>query len=251
MICIIHRILCLSIFFMSAASVAGIQPGSTRVIYPAAKREVTLQIMNHATTPRLIQAWIDRGDSDAPTATSSPFFVTPPIPRINPDKSQTLRITFIGGDVPGDRESVFWLNILELQPKTVNQKTEKNSVVQFSIRTKLKVFYRPEGLPGKPKDAFNQVRWHAIRGDKGTWLECDNKSVFNVSFQDIQRSGATSHSNKTIHGMCPAKVSARFDISNLSLEDDTKLSITTINDYGGFNIYDINYEQPETKGIKR
>lgn len=125
MICIIHRILCLSIFFMSAASVAGIQPGSTRVIYPAAKREVTLQIMNHATMPRLIQAWIDRGDSDAPTATSSPFFVTPPISRINPDKSQTLRITFIGGDVPGDRESVFWLNILELQPKTVNQKTEK------------------------------------------------------------------------------------------------------------------------------
>lgn len=37
MMSIIHHILCLGLFFISATSVAGIQPGSTRVIYPAAK----------------------------------------------------------------------------------------------------------------------------------------------------------------------------------------------------------------------
>lgn len=95
--------------------------------------------MNNAATPRLIQAWIDRGDSDPRTDTvPSPFFVTPPISRIGSHKGQTLRIAFIGGNVPSDHESVFWFNILELQPKYTEQKAEKSNVVQCSIRTPAK-----------------------------------------------------------------------------------------------------------------
>lgn len=243
MMCIILRILCLAVFFMSAASVAGIQPGSTRVIYPAGKREVTLQMINNATTPRLIQAWIDRGDRDTRSDTApSPFFVTPPISRIEPNKGQTLRIAFIGGNVPSDRESVFWLNILELQPKSAGQKAEKSNVVQFSIRTRLKVFYRPEGLPGKPGDAVNHLRWRAEREGKDTWLACENSGVFNVSFQDIQIEGNTPSPGNPIHGMCPAKGHARFQVSDVTTAHNGKITLISINDYGGFENKEYEYK---------
>lgn len=248
MMSFIHRILCLGLFFISAASVAGIQPGSTRVIYPAAKREVTLQIMNNATTPRLIQAWIDRGDSDSPASASSPFFVTPPISRIDPGKGQTLRITFIGGDVPSDRESVFWLNILELQPKTVGQKAGGNNVVQFPIRTRLKVFYRPEGLHGAPEDAINEVRWRVIPAGHNTILECENSTVFSISFQNIQLQGTPSHSQNPIHGMCPAKGSAQFLIPGAPSTKNGNMTVTEINDYGGFKEHRTHYSVKNTSG---
>jgi chaperone protein EcpD len=38
--------------------------------------------------------------------------------RLNAEKGQSLRIRFTGGKVPQDRESVWWLNVLEVQPKT-------------------------------------------------------------------------------------------------------------------------------------
>lgn len=66
------------LLFISSAH-AGILINSTRVIYPAASSEVTLGMTNNATTPRLIQSWIDDGDADAsPGKISVPFVVTPP-----------------------------------------------------------------------------------------------------------------------------------------------------------------------------
>ena len=35
----------------------------TRVIYPSDAREVSLQLSNNGTTPSLVQAWIDDGNS--------------------------------------------------------------------------------------------------------------------------------------------------------------------------------------------
>lgn len=241
MIHIITRGLILCLFFLSQMSLAGIQPGSTRIIYPAEKREVTLQIMNNAATPRLIQTWIDRGEQNSqPQTATSPFFVTPPISRLDPDRGQTLRIAYIGGDAPTDRESVFWLNILELQPKSKAQMEEKNNVVQFSIRTRIKVFYRPQGLPGRPEEAIDQVSWRIEHEGKDTLLECENASAFNVSFHDI-RLGKNPLPNKDpIHGMCPAKGKAKFKTQDLIAAINQPITVVTINDYGGFEEHEIN-----------
>ncbi|WP_354692796.1 molecular chaperone [Phytobacter sp. RSE-02] len=214
------------VLFLPSAQ-AGILIDTTRIIYPADKQEVTLNITNNANTPRLIQAWVDSGDPDTNADNANvPFIVTPPIFRIDATKRQTLRIMYTGGKVPQDRESVFWLNILEIQPKTLAQKEKANDYVQFSIRSRLKLFYRPKGLSGSPEEAVSTLRWRVVHGG----VECINPSPFNVSFHKMSLSTASEKDNEYQHGMCQAKGTTVFSFQEKVNE---KIFFTTIDDYGG------------------
>lgn len=225
-------LLCITLFFINCAC-AGIQIDSTRVIYPAAKREVTLSMVNDAHSPRLLQSWIDNGDPDMrPDTAILPFIVTPPVFRLDPGKGQTLRIVFTGGDIPKDRESVYWLNVLEIQPKPAGKKEGIDNFMQFSVRTRLKIFYRPQGLPGSQQESVGQLRWRLVSADKGHALECDNPSAFNVSFNDVRLKGVTESEAEKQNGMCPAKGKKIFRVGG---RPGGKVALTTIDDYGGYH----------------
>ncbi|WP_457975879.1 fimbrial biogenesis chaperone [Enterobacter sp. SA197] len=223
------------IFVASVTSAqAGIQINATRVIYPASKKEVTLGITNEADTPRLLQMWIDSGNPDArPESAKIPFLVTPPISRIDPGKGQTLRIIFTGGVLPADRESVFWLNILEVQPKSGVSK-ENSDRIKFTVRSRLKVFYRPTGLPGSQGDAAAQLRWRLISQGKGYALECDNPTAWNVSFHDVRLKSASAVADAKQNGMCPAKGKKLFPVKEVMAPRSGRVLFTTIDDYGGY-----------------
>lgn len=218
----------------STAALAGIQMDGTRVIYPAARKEVTLGINNHADTPRLIQAWMDNGDPDVQPGTDVvPFIVNPPIFRLDPGKGHSLRIHYTGGTLPQDRESVFWLNVLEINARPGVETRESHSRIAFPVRSRLKVFYRPAGLPGSPKAAVGQLRWQAVAGG----VECDNPSAWNVSFNQVALKG-TPVSEDTPTGMCPAKGKATFGVKT---PPGGTLALSSINDYGGYDASEANY----------
>jgi P pilus assembly chaperone PapD len=81
-----------SVFAVSTAQAEIILHG-TRVVYPSDAREVTLQVSNNGSKPSLVQAWIDDGDpKSTPDQSKVPFMITPPISRVDPTKSQSLRI---------------------------------------------------------------------------------------------------------------------------------------------------------------
>lgn len=50
---------------------AGIVIYGTRVIYPADKKEVLVQLMNQGNRSSLVQSWIDDGDSSLPPEKNS------------------------------------------------------------------------------------------------------------------------------------------------------------------------------------
>jgi P pilus assembly chaperone PapD len=114
---------------------AGIQLNGTRVVYPANEREVSLGLVNDGTEARLVQSWVDSGDvRERPEDSKAPFIITPPMTRVDPGKGQTLRIIFSGTTMPQDRESVFWLNILEILqnlPKNIMTKVKTMSRWQY------------------------------------------------------------------------------------------------------------------------
>lgn len=229
---------CFVLLFLSCAR-AGIQIDSTRVIYPAAKREVTLSMVNEADSPRLLQAWIDNGDPDMrPDAVIVPFIVTPPVFRLDPGRGQTLRIVFTGGDIPQDRESVYWLNVLEVQPKPTGKKEGTSNFMQFSVRSRLKIFYRPQGLTGSPQEAVGHLRWRLVSADKGHALECENPSAFNVSFNDVRLKGVAEQEAEKQSGMCPARGKIIFPVKGTP---GGKVAFITIDDYGGYNENDATY----------
>ena len=137
--------------FSPATVQAAVVIAGTRVVYPASEREVTINLTNKGATPLLVQSWLDEGDTKAkPENISVPFTLSPPMFRMNPAKGQTLRLLATPDAVeklPKDKESVFWLNVMEIPPKPQGEAANEN-MMQLAFKTRIKVFYRPKGLKG-------------------------------------------------------------------------------------------------------
>ena len=147
-------------------AMAGVVITGTRLVYPASQKEITVKLNNNGSKPALVQAWVDTGDvQSSPTSSKAPFLLSPPVSRIDPSKGQSLRLMFTGASLPANKESVFWFNILEIPPKAEGP-VEMN-VLQMAFRSRIKIFYRPDGLPGSPSDAPQQVQWKVIADGAG------------------------------------------------------------------------------------
>lgn len=165
-------------FILTAPALAGIVITGTRVIYPAGEREVTVKIDNRGDKPVLAQSWVDDGDPDAtPETAKAPFTITPPVNRINAGKGQTLRLMYTGEPLPTDKESVFWLSVLEVPP--LNK--EKQNQLQMAFRSRIKIFYRPAGLSGNANQAGQSVTWKKVKGG----VEGTNPTPYYVSLANI------------------------------------------------------------------
>lgn len=221
---------------------AGVIIDTTRVVYPAKNKEVTVRLDNKGQKPALIQVWMDDGDDNAtPDKIDLPFTLTPPMFRMDPAKQQAVRMAFIGESLPADKESLFWFNMLEVPPKGVKKDGEGNdrNLLQFAFRTRIKVFYRPSGLPYDVNDAPSKLTWKLVTADKGYALEVDNPSPYYVSFEKVElRDGehayARSHSDDVKNNMAAPGSKLRFPLPDLKSMPaaGAQVEFTTINDYG-------------------
>lgn len=163
---------------------AAIQITGTRVVYPAKEAEVTVKVTNAGQRPTLIQNWIDAGDPNvSATNAKAPFTINPPVARIDPGKSQTLRVSFIQSPLPENRESLFFLNVKEIPPKPDAQQSDW---LQLAFRSRLKLFFRPASLHGSVHDALPQLRWQLIRENGAPALRVDNPTPFYVTFAAVE-----------------------------------------------------------------
>ncbi|AOY93697.1 hypothetical protein BKK79_19215 [Cupriavidus sp. USMAA2-4] len=130
----------------------------TRLVFPGNARDVSLQIQNSGNAPALMQTWIDDGRADLPPdRVTTPFMVTPAVSRVEPDSGAVLRISRLRDDLPQDRESVYWINVVDVPP---TPKTTQRDFVLLSFRTRIKLFYRPAPLV---------TREVSVAGDRLTW----------------------------------------------------------------------------------
>lgn len=163
------------------AAHAGIVLYGTRVVFPADQAEVTLKISNEGDRPALVQAWLDRGDeAQAPSGIDVPFVLAPSLTRLEPGGQQTLRILHSGQALPADRESLFWINVLDIPPKDHDQVQDDSSgSLALAFRTRIKLMYRPKGLPGRAQEAPEQLQWSIATDDSGhPVLRASNASAY-------------------------------------------------------------------------
>jgi len=131
----------------------------SRVVLSAGETEATVRVRNEEDGPVLVQAWINDLDGDAlPEQASSPFLVTPPLRRLDPDQSLSLRIRLLAmSTLPGDRESMYWLNVVDLPGEVAH--APQDPTVSIIVRSRIKLIYRPAALAAPlPKDA-KALRW--------------------------------------------------------------------------------------------
>lgn len=165
-----------SLLLLSSVASAGITVAGTRLIMDAPAQEASIAVGNPDAQDVMIQSWLESGDG-ATASADLPFALTPSLGRLAAGKQQMLRIFYQGQGLPTDRESVFWLSVQEIPPKPEDENT-----LQLAVRQRLKVFYRPAGLPGTPEAAAQQIQWRLIDHAGRPALEARNASAYHVSF---------------------------------------------------------------------
>jgi chaperone protein EcpD len=214
---------------------AGIILNGTRVIYPAKAKEISVRLTNDdAKAPRLIKAWIDGGlEGQAIEMIDAPFTLTPPVARVEPKQGQTLRIAYDRTPLSADHESLFWLNVLEVPPDTSG--ADQNTL-QFAFRTRVKMFFRPDGLPGKVSDAPGKLTWRVATADGHRYIVVHNPTAYHVSFQSVALRTAGKELESAETGMAAPGGDARFALPDDAhpVQADTLVAFKTIDDFGAF-----------------
>ncbi|NUU66281.1 molecular chaperone [Enterobacteriaceae bacterium BIT-l23] len=174
----------LALLLATGSSWANIVINGTRVIYPEKSKEVIVQLVNNGDDPSLVQSWIDDGDiNSTPETARVPFLLSPPVVKVSGHNGQQLRIKKLPAALPDDRESVFYLNVLDIPPVPENLKNQ--NTVQLAIKSRIKLFYRPSSLRGSLDDALTKME---IRSE-GREVQLVNNSPFHITVANIATSG--------------------------------------------------------------
>ncbi|GJG98153.1 molecular chaperone [Cupriavidus pauculus] len=209
---------------------ASIVISGTRVVYNAGDRETTIKLTNEGKSPSLAQVWIDKGEeNEAPSSIDAPFMVSPPIARIDPGTAQTLRIAYTGEALAQEVETVFWLNVLDIPPKS-DEGAHGANKIQLAFRSRIKLFFRPSAIRGRSIDAPDTVQWKLVPGG----IEAKNPSAYHVSFAAIEVAGGNGIMKARDGGMVPPGGTKVFPLEGVISDGPAvKVRFHAINDYGG------------------
>ena len=207
----------------------------SRIIYPSTAGSVDVQLKNNDDFPYIVQTWFDDGDIDAAPNQSRgiPFVATPPVFRIQGKNGQIVRIAATGNqNLPQDRESVYWFNILQIPPSNLEGTENKNRML-IMLRTRVKLFYRPAAL-SQPTEQLKNLKVRLLWNNRqGVGVEIANPQPWFVSITDITVTAGGQ--KRTIHADMVNPFSQRtFWLSAMknSPKGSGTVLLTVVNDQG-------------------
>ena len=207
----------------------------TRVIYPGAQKEVSVQLTNKGQRPALVQVWIDDGQS-GPTDSNAPFIITPPLARMEGGKGQVIRVMQTPAQMPSDKESLFWFNVLEIPPKMSPE--EGQNIMRYAVKTRIKLIYRPQGLPGDAIEAPQQLQWSIDQSaGNGLVIKAHNPTPYYVNFSSmgLQLNGGAIQKHPMGSGRVAPGETATFRFAGMPAHPsgELKVALTALSDLGG------------------
>lgn len=166
---------------------ADLKVNATRVVYQDGSATASnVRVHNIGKGASLIQAWLDSGDSDLPLEQlRAPLLVTPPIFRLDAGGNRDLQIRAADTSrLPKDRESLLWLNILDVPSRQTA--ADQQQSLEFAMRWRLKVFHRPSGLTGSTDSAAAGLQWRLYTDTQGhRLLQAVNATPYYVSLAQL------------------------------------------------------------------
>ena len=204
----------ISLFTLINTAYAGVIIGGTRVIYSEGNKDVSISVENPDKIPYLIQSWIDGIDEKK----QSDFTITPPLFRLNPEKTNALRIFLTENKLPQDKESLFWLNI-----KTIPATERTENSLQIAFKTQMKLIYRPSIFKNVN---FEEEQKKLTWSKSGKMLSVNNPTPYYMNFQSITFNG------KKVNDVSYAAplTTTTFEINDMATRGTIKWEV--INDYG-------------------
>lgn len=228
---LLHGLLLLGSLLFATAHAAIVISG-TRVIYPSDQKEVTIKLDNTQDAPLLIQSWIDDGSPQStPETSNAPFIMTPPIARVDGHQGQTLRVRYTGKKtLPHDKESVFWLNVLEVPPSS----NDGQNKLKIAFRSRVKLFYRPQALAMEQEQAAN-IKWRLIKKSGVLYLEGFNPTPYYITISSAKVKSVAVELNLENSMIPPGERRALKFNGAFTPTNDMQVAFSTVNDYGALN----------------
>lgn len=198
----------------------GLTLSGTRLIYDATKKEASINLQNQGKSPpQLVQSWVSDKDKGIKNI---PFIITPPVSKLSPNATATIRAVHVGGNtpLPDDRESLWFLNVRAI-PAT--EKKDKPSRVTIATQNIIKLIYRPAGLTsvgaGKAGESLKVSAETA-------GVRFSNPTPYVVTLTGVSINGKPVERPGTIEPR--GSLTLPFDGGN-----PAQVSWRTINDFGG------------------
>ena len=193
----------------STSAPTGISFNVMRVIYPqSAKGGVTFTINNNSDQPYLVQSLVrpvdyQTGDVDLKQHKPMPFIMTPPLARFDSRSQMTLRIRRAGGELPDDRESVFFLSVKAIPSQ---QKEPLPGRMAVTVVSNIKLFWRPKALAERVvADVADQIRFRR----EGNMLIASNPTPYWLTFSSL-KVGNIALDKPALRMMVPPKGQQRY-----------------------------------------
>lgn len=178
----IKKILLAGCILGAGSASANVVINTTRVIYPEAHKDVVVQLINNGDSPSLVQTWIDAGDMNStPETAKVPFLLSPPVVKVAARGGQQLRIKKTGPHLAADRESVFYLNVLDIPP--VPDNLQGQNTLQLAVKSRIKLFYRPRDLNIKPDAVAEKIALYP----RGDLLVIKNDAPYHFTLANLTR----------------------------------------------------------------
>lgn len=208
---------------LSSHANAGISLSATRVIFGGEHKEASINVKNNGDREILIQSWIEPDKSSI----TPPFAITPPLAKMKGNQRQLLRIFYQGDILPKNKESVFWLSVQEIPLAA-----EGDNVLQLALMQRIKLFYRPSGLPGDANSAPESLK---VKVNNGL-IELYNPTPYHINMISLKQ-GSIKYDGEMI------PPSEKLTINAPQVKEYGSLEIAVVNDYGATAMFDVKLEK--------
>ncbi|MCA4076212.1 molecular chaperone [Pseudomonas kurunegalensis] len=207
---------------------AALTISQTRIIHESAKRSSSVVAANPSKATYAAQAWVNTEADD--TTTAVPLIASPNLFRLEPANEQTIQINAIPNDLPQDRESLFYFNLQEI-PQV--QEGAAQNALTFALRTRIKVFYRPSQLKGRPHDHLQNLAWSVQTLEGKPHLVVDNPSPYYFTFNQLTLRSAKGSERIDARKMAIPMGRQTYPLKTSTVQEGLRVEFTTINDHGG------------------
>lgn len=183
-----RTLLLVALCSLSNTSAASLQIAMTRVIITDSQKDVGVRVNNVGKTPSLTKVWISDEEMKGLEGSNDevPFFISPPVTKIDAGKGKVFRIFALDSTksaLPQDRESVFWLNVLDIPPREENAASQNG--ISMALRTIIKVFFRPSALKGTLSSAAEGLTFSMQAEGGNTKVIVSNNHGYYISLNKL------------------------------------------------------------------
>lgn len=135
--------------------------------------------------------------------------------------------------MPGNHETVFYLNVLEVPAKPGPEFTGKNTM-QLALRSRMKLFWRPRGLAGSPDEAGQQLKWKVVPQGKGFGLEMHNPTPYYVTVPkvSVMLDGTKVESEEAVMVAPMDRAFCKMSALSRALPGKSVVTYYVVNDFG-------------------